>query len=114
MRADENLSVLFCLVASGQITAYNVAENTAEELASYGGSFELPFSLDRNGALTLVQSKDAGLAKVRTNVSDINLPGQEATFAAVFKNLSHLFRGESLFTKATYARLNGRAARRAR
>ena len=105
VRADENLSVLFCLTASGKIAAYNVTGEQPEPLDGYDGGFTMPFTLDRAGALTLVQSKGGGLAKVATNANDIHLPGQDATFATVFQNLSHLFRGESLFTKATYARV---------
>ncbi|NJC26863.1 AAA family ATPase [Neolewinella antarctica] len=113
VRAGENLSVLFCLLESGNVVAYDITGAKTTELASLAGNYRPGFCIDQTGALSLVQGSGGGsegseaggqLVRVATNLTDLELPGQEATFTAVFDNLSHLFRGESLFTKAVYAK----------
>ena len=103
VRADENLSVLFCLLPGGTLVAYDVVSPATRELARDTTGYAANFGIDQTGGLTLVTLKDNRLVRLATNVNELELPGREVTFTAVFKNLSDLFRGESLFERAVYA-----------
>ena len=104
MRADENVAVLFCLLENGGLAAYDVTGAKAKKLTELAGPYAPGFSIDRTGGLAVVGAGDQLLERVNTNVTDLQLPGQEATFANAFKDLSELFRGERLFTQAVYAK----------
>jgi len=43
--------------------------------------------------------------RISTNLNDIEVPTEQKSFTTVLKNLSYLFKGESLFTKKQFAKV---------
>ena len=103
MRTDENLSVVFCQQSDGKITAYDISEEHPTKIAELG-YFAMRFELDQNGHLICKEKDSSELVKIKTNLQEIQLPSDQKNFNTVFKNLSHLFKGESLFVKTQFAK----------
>ncbi len=104
VRADENLCVLFIQTEDGNIKVLDITGDhpiVISELGSYATGFEI----DQNGHLVLRAQEENKLIKIKTNVLDLELPSDAQNFASVIKNLSHLFKGESLFTKTQFAKI---------
>ena len=103
VRADENLATLFAQDDEGRITVYDITSPEAEEIADLG-KYAPGFQLDATGSVIGRRPRKKDLVKITTNVPDLELPGEQQNFATAFKNLSHLFKGESLFVKTSFAR----------
>ena len=110
IRADENLTMVFCQDETGQISCYDITENKAEKIAELG-IFAPRFELDQNAHLICREFENSDLVKIKTNLLEIELPSDQKNFNTVFKNLSHLFKGESLFVKTQFAKPISEAAK---
>jgi len=104
MRVDENLSLLFLQTETGEVIVYDITGNYPEEVARLG-IFTHKFEIDQNGHLLFRASYSNELLKIKTNVLDLELPADQKNFTTVFKNLSYLFKGESLFTETQFAKV---------
>ncbi len=102
IRADENLATLFAQLNSGDILVYDATQQTAKEIARLG-TFAPGMELDAQGSVIVKHADNGELLKIKTNAPDLEIPGDQQNFTKAFKNLSHLFKGESLFTKTTFA-----------
>ena len=102
-RIDENLSVIFCQDKNGLITAYDITGERSEKIADIG-TYAPRFELDQNGHIICRKSSSNELVKIKTNIQDIQSPHEQKNFNTVFNNLSHLFKGESLFVKIQFAK----------
>jgi len=85
------------------VTVYDITGKEAVEIAAIG-TFAPGIELDATGSLLAMHAETRRLLKIKTNTPDLELPGDQQSFSTAFKNLSHLFKGESLFTKTTFAR----------
>lgn len=103
VRADENLATLFAQGNDGVVTVYDITGKEAQEIVTLG-AFAPGIELDATGSLIVMHPETRLLLKIKTNSPDLELPGDQQSFATAFRNLSHLFKGESLFTKTTFAR----------
>jgi len=103
MRTDENLSIAFCQNQDGLISGYDISEEHPTKIAELG-YFAKRFEIDQNGHLTCREKDSLELVKIKTNLQDIQLPSDQKNFNTVFKNLSHLFKGENLFVKTQFAK----------
>jgi len=102
-RVDENLSFLFAQLEMGEVQVFDITNEHPELIANLG-RYANGFELDQNGNLILKLVDENKLIKLDTNIYEIELPSDKKNFATVFKNLSHLFKGESLFTKTQFAK----------
>lgn len=103
VRADENLATLFGQSNTGEINVYDITGTEATEIASLG-TFAQGMELDASGSVIAMHPETRELVKIKTNTPDLEIPGDQQNFTKAFKNLSHLFKGESLFTKTNFAR----------
>jgi len=103
MRTDENISMVFCQDKFGQISCYDISDDHAEKVADLG-QYAPRFEIDQNGHLICREKDSLDLIKIKTNLQEIQLPSDQKNFNTVFKNLSHLFKGESLFVKTQFAK----------
>ncbi|MEM6769747.1 MAG: hypothetical protein AAF597_04095, partial [Bacteroidota bacterium] len=103
VRADENLATLFAQNNAGEINVYDITGNEAIEIASLG-TFAPGMELDAMGSVIVMHQDTRTLLKIKTNTPDLEIPGDQKNFTKAFKNLTHLFKGESLFTKTNFAR----------
>lgn len=103
VRADENLATLFAQSNAGVVTVYDITGESAAEIVTLG-SYAPGIELDATGSLIAMHPETRALLKIKTNTPDLEIPGDQANFATAFKNLGHLFKGESLFTKTSFAR----------
>ena len=103
VRSDENLATLFAQGNDGAVTVYDITGKEAVEIVTLG-VFAPGIELDATGSLIAMHPDTRALLKIKTNTPDLELPGDQQSFATAFKNLSHLFKGESLFTRTTFAR----------
>ncbi len=104
MRSDENLSVLFIQTVGGEVIAMDITGDHPVEIGKLG-VFAPQFEVDQNGNLILRTKDTNQLVKIKTNVNDLELPSDQKHFSTVLKSLSHLFKGESLFTKTQFAKV---------
>jgi hypothetical protein len=104
MRVDENLSCLFIQGKDGNIEAFDI---TGDHPLSLGklGLYDVGFELDQRGDLIVMLNNGKSIAKLKTNIYDLNLGSDLDSFTAIFKDISHLFKGESIFTKTDYAEI---------
>ncbi len=102
VRADDNLATLFAQNEKGNILVFDLSQDKASLIAELG-TFADGFELDATGSVITRERESGSLVKIRTNATDLELPGDQASFATAFQNLAHLFKGESLFTKTSYA-----------
>ncbi len=102
MRVDENLSCLFIQDDEGSIEAFDI---TGDHTISLGnlGIYDEGFEVNQRGDLIVALNNGKSLAKIKTNVYDLNLGADLDSFTEIFKDISHLFKGESIFTKTEYA-----------
>ncbi len=104
MRASENFHLLFVQNRSGDIAGLDITGDHPTEicrLENYAPGFEL----DQSGSLLLKIKDKNQILKVTTNLIELELPSDEKGLATVLKNLRHLFKGESLFTKTKFAKV---------
>ena len=104
MRVDENLSTLFMQTRSGEIIALDITGDHPIEISKMG-AFALGFEVDQSGSLIFKAKESNHLIKIKTNVNDLELTADQKHFGSILKNLSHFFKGESLFTKTQFARI---------
>lgn len=103
VRTDENMSLAFCQAANGVVSCYDISEGHPEKVTDMG-SFAQGFEIDQHGHL-ICQTRDTEeLILIKTNLQDLQFPSQQQSFSTIFKNLSHLFKGESLFVKTRFAK----------
>ena len=104
-RADENLNTVFIQKENGEILVYDITSDHAEEIDRLG-KFAFGFELDQNGSVLALQENASNqLLKINTNANELEVPSEQQNFVAVLKNLSHLFRGESIFTQKQFAKI---------
>ncbi len=103
MRVDENLVVAFCQNENGIISCYDISIDHPEKITEFG-SYAEGFEIDQNGHLICRKKKSNELIIIKTNLQEIELPTDQKNFYTIFKNLSHLFKGESLFIKTQFAK----------
>ncbi|MFK7810745.1 MAG: hypothetical protein AB8F74_23255, partial [Saprospiraceae bacterium] len=104
MRIDENFNVLFCQNKSGEILLLDITDDQPVEFLRLEACAP-GFDLDRAGNLMLKIIGKNQILKVETNLIELELPSDERNLAVALKNLSHLFKGESLFTKTQFAKV---------
>ncbi len=104
IRSDENLSILFAQNSKGEIIVYDITGDHPIEINRLG-VFSESFETDQNGSLIVKAKKNNSLIKIKTNVSDLEWTTDQKHFGSVLKSLSHLFKGESLFTKTQFAKI---------
>ncbi|MEL7160677.1 MAG: hypothetical protein AAFN92_07955, partial [Bacteroidota bacterium] len=109
IRADENLVCLFAQDDKGGVSVYDISQAEASQISSLG-TFAGRFALDATGSLIARTRDRQELLKIATNAPELELPGEQQNFTTAFKNLSHLFKGESLFTKTSFAKPVAEAA----
>lgn len=103
IRIDENVCLAFCQDANGLISSFDITGEQAEKITELG-IFAPGFEIDQNGHLICLEKDSFELVKIKTNVQEIEIPTDQKNFNTVFKNLSHLFKGESLFVKTQFAK----------
>ncbi len=104
IRADENLSTLFAQKYDGEIIVFDISSEDVKAINSLG-SFEEMFLIDQDGSIICKSLDDNKLIKIRTNANELESQDDQKNFASVFKNLGHLFKGESLFVKTQFAKV---------
>ena len=104
MRVDENLSILFIQNKAGEIIALDITGDHPHEVGRLG-TYAPGFEVTQNGSLIFKDKESNQLIKIKTNVNDIELLTDQKHFGSVLKNLSHFFKGESLFTKTQFAKV---------
>lgn len=106
-KADENLNTIFIQKNDGEIVVFDISGDRANVIDRLG-KFEFGFELDQNGSvitLELQENKTNQLVKINTNANDLEVPSEQQNFVTVLKNLSHLFKGESIFTQKQFAKI---------
>lgn len=106
-RADENLNTIFIQKENGEIIVFDITGDHANEIDRLG-EFTFGFELDQNGSVLALSSRENAanqLLKINTNANDLEVPSEQQNFVAVLKNLSHLFKGESIFTQKQFAKI---------
>ena len=104
VRTDENLYVLFIQNHKNEIIALDITGDHPVELERLG-VFDFGFEIDQGGNLLLKSATDNQLLLINTNLSDLKHPNEQHNFGSILKNLAHLFKGESLFTKTQFAKV---------
>ena len=104
VRSDENLNTLFIQKENGEILVLDISTDQVEEVTSLG-VFAKGFEMDQSGNVLLREKSSNRFVKLSTNLNDLEVPTEHQNFVAVLKNLSHLFKGESLFTKKQFAKV---------
>ncbi len=104
VRADENLYVLFIQNHDNEIIALDITGDHPIEIARLG-VFGFGFEMNQGGNLLLKSATDHQLVQISTNLSDLKHPNEQHNFGSILKNLAHLFKGESLFTKTQFAKV---------
>lgn len=104
IRVDENLSCLFAQGESGEIEAFDITGNHPESLGKLG-VYDFGFEIDQRGDLIVALNNGSDISKIRTNIYDLDLGADLDSFTSMFKDISHLFKGEALFTKTEYAKV---------
>jgi len=102
MQMDENLSFLFAQNKDHEVLVFDMSSDHLKEVANLG-VFNTGFKLTQAGSLILKDFSEEVLRYVSTNVHDIIPEGSSQSIARVFADLSHLFKGESIFTSTQYA-----------
>lgn len=102
VKSDENLNFFFIQNTEGNIKLICFSTGIAETIYDFG-KFEEKFEIDQNGSLIVRSSESGKLQLINTNIYDLEIIDQEKNFNTIFKSLTHLFKGESLFTDTTYA-----------
>ncbi len=106
-RVDENLNTVFIQKEDGEILVYDITGDHVAEVDRLG-RFAFGFEIDQNGsvlALALRENTPNQLLKINTNANELEVPSEQQNFVAVLKNLSHLFKGESIFTQKQFAKI---------
>lgn len=105
---DENLSILFTQNINGEIKAVDITSDEKSIIANLG-KFKPKFTINQNGDLICKNIKSDALVKIKTNTLFLESSQDQKTFTSLFNNLSHLFKGENLFTKIEYAKDSSKA-----
>ncbi|MEM1120446.1 MAG: hypothetical protein AAGJ18_08335 [Bacteroidota bacterium] len=104
MRVDENLCTAFVQNLRGQIIVLDITTDQPQEVARFG-QYAPGYDLDQSGDLLVKELADNLLVKIETNAIDLEIPYEQRNLATVLGNLSHLFKGQSLFTKKQFAKI---------
>lgn len=102
MQVDENLSLLFAQNSNLEIIVYDISGNFAEEVTRLGIYAE-GFRLTQSGDLILHNLDRSGLVYMNTNCNEIVPKENNKNLSKIFSDLSHLFKGDAVFTKTRYA-----------
>lgn len=102
MRADENLTMVFVQDEKGIINAIDISTEHSATICSIG-EYLPKFEIDQNGHIIAV-TKDHQLVKIQTNSNNLILEENQQNFTKIFKDISHLFHGESLFAQTIFAK----------
>lgn len=103
VRLDENLMLAFCQESNGMISCYDISLPHPEKITEFG-KFEKRFELDQKGQLICRKPNSNKLIIIKTNIQELKLYTNQKNFNTVFNNISHLFKGESLFVKNQFAK----------
>jgi len=104
MTVDENLTAVFVQTKDGEISIYDITSDHPS-LLNRVGKYDIGFDVDQRGDIVVSSDDGLQLHKIKTNIYDLNLGADSSTFTAVFQDISHLFKGDSLFTNVKYAKL---------
>ena len=103
-RSDDNLNILFVQNELDEIVAYDISGTQPEKIQSLG-VFEKGFEVDQSGSLIVRNKMLQKLVRIQTNATSLKLAGERQNLSVILKNLSHLFKGEGLFTKTHFAKV---------
>ncbi len=104
VRVDENLCLLFAQNNLGDVIVYDITTEHPTEIQRFG-IYAKGFEVDQKGHLVFKSSGSNQLVKIKTNVTDLELPSDQQNIGSVLKSLAHLFKGESLFSQKEYAKV---------
>ena len=102
MQVDENLTLLFAQTKQQQIIVYDITKDHPEEIDRLG-TYEMGFEITQEGNIIAKTLYGKKLTYIKTNTNDIISESSSHNFAKIFSDLSHLFKGESVFTKTQFA-----------
>ncbi len=102
MQADENLSLLFAQNAKKEIVVFDITTEHPTEISRLG-KYKMGFVMTQNGNLIVRPLRSNKLVYLNTNANDIISESGSKNFGKILSDLSHLFRGEKVFTKTEYA-----------
>ena len=103
MRIDDHLNLLFVQNLVGNISILDISDNKIEEIVKLG-RYGFGFEIDQAGSLLLKSVDDNRLIKIKTNAADLEATADQKNLSGVLKNLSHLFKGDTLFTTTRFAK----------
>jgi energy-coupling factor transporter ATP-binding protein EcfA2 len=105
MRVDENMNMLFYQTVLGEVVALDITGDHPIEIERLG-TYEIGFEIDQLGNLLLLEiNGNHPLVKITTNVNALEIPEERKSISSVLENLSHLFKGESIFTQMQFAKV---------
>ena len=104
MRVDENLSTAFLQNLSGEVIVFDITADHPIEIARLG-KYAPGYDLDQSGDLLVKELNVNKLVKFDTNIIELEIPYEQQNLASVLGNLSHLFKGQSLFTQKQFAKI---------
>lgn len=104
MRVDENLCTAFVQNLQGEILVLDITTDHPIEIARFG-KYAPGYDLDQSGDLLVKELEVNQLVKIETNVIELEIPYEQRNLVTVLGNLSHLFKGQSLFTKKQFAKI---------
>ena len=104
MRVDENLCTAFVQNLSGEVIVLDITNDHPTEVTRFG-AYAPGYDLDQSGNLLVKELSENKLVKIDTNVIDLEIPYEQRNLATVLGNLSHLFKGQSLFTQKVFAKI---------
>ena len=102
MQADENLTMLFAMNVDHELIVYDISQAHAEEIERLG-VFNVGFKITQHGDLIVRSLADNSLKFIKTNANDIIPEDNNQNLTKIFADLSHLFKGENIFTRTRYA-----------
>lgn len=104
MRVDENLCTAFVQNLSGEVLVFDITGDHPIEVTRFG-AYAPGYDLNQSGDLLVKELSENTLVKINTNVIDLEIPYEQNNLATVLSNLSHLFKGQSLFTQKVFAKI---------
>ena len=102
MQVDENLTLLFTLDNQNEVLVFDITSDHPEEVTRLG-KFEPGFKITQEGNFIGRALGGNNLLYLKTNANDIISENGNNNFSMIFSDLSHLFKGESVFTKTQFA-----------
>jgi len=102
MQVDENLTFVFAQNNLKDIIVFDITSDHPKEIKRLG-KYQTGFKITQEGNLIARALNDNQLVYIKTNANDVISEAGNNNFAKVFSDLSHLFKGENVFTKTQFA-----------